>query len=249
MNKETEKYIKNTYKSAIKNYEKATREIGLWKSEQNVIEKYFRPNESILDIGCGTGRTTFGLYARGYKKITGLDLSAEMLKKAREIKDNLNFKINFIEDNALDMEFKTASFNNALFSFNGLMQIPKKENRLQALKEIKRVLKPNGIFIFTTHNRDRGKQFKEFWQKEQQKWEKGLQDKRLFEFGDRITTTKNNDQELFIHIPTHAEVVELIEASGFKLIEDFFRADKFDEPANVKEFSGECQFWVVKKEN
>ncbi len=247
MEKDMKKYIKDTYKSAIDKYEKATHQVGLWKSEEYVINKYFNKDDKIIDIGCGTGRTTFELYTRGYNNIVGLDLSKDMLKKAREINKKLKFIIEFKEGNALNMNFKDKNFDSALFSFNGLMQIPKKENRLKALKEIKRVLKPKGIFIFTTHDRDRGEEFKEFWKNEQEKWEKGIQDKRLYEYGDRITTSKNNNQELFIHLPNHKEVVNLIKEAGFNLIEDFFRSDKFNESKQVKEFSGDCQFWIVRK--
>jgi len=246
MEKGIEKYIKNTYKSAIDKYKKATHHIGLWNSEEYVIDKYFNKNESILDLGCGTGRTTFALYKRGYTKITGLDLSEEMLDVARKIRDKMKLEIDFIQGNVLELPFSDNQFDNALFSFNGLMQIPKRTNRVKALKEIKRVLKPDGIFIFTTHDRNRGEEFKEFWQKEKKKWEKGIQDKRLFEYGDRITSTKNNNSELFIHLPTCKEVVNTLKKSGFTLIEDFFRSDKFEEPKAVKDFSGECQFWIVK---
>jgi hypothetical protein len=48
-------------------------------------------------------------------------------------------------------------------------------------------------------------------------------------------------------MPDVDEVIEIIKASNFELIETFFRSDAFDEPKKVKEMSGECRFWVVKK--
>lgn len=41
------------------------------------------PGDSVLDIGCGTGRHSIELAKRGYV-VTGLDLSSEMLAKAAE---------------------------------------------------------------------------------------------------------------------------------------------------------------------
>lgn len=247
--KEIIKLNKRHYKKVVKEYVDATNIIGLWKSEEYTFKKYFDRKESILDIGCGTGRTTFGLYSLGYKNIIGLDISEIMLKKARKIREKLGFNIEFIKGDILDIEFDKNRFNNALFSFNGLMQIPKKENRIKALEETKRILKPSGTLIFTTHDRDRGKKFKDFWRREKEKWEKNLNDKRLYEYGDRITTLKDNDQELFIHIPDRGEVLDSIKKAGFLLIEDFFRSDRFNESKNVKKFSGECRFWIVKNKD
>ncbi|PRX29301.1 methyltransferase family protein [Orenia metallireducens] len=170
-----------------------------------------------------------------------------MIAAAKEINKIKKYDIEFVQGDATSLEFEDNSFDYALFSFNGIMQIPYSKNRINALKEIRRVLKYNGTFIFTTHDRNEEEEFKEFWNSEKERWNKGLQDQRLYEYGDRITGSKNEKGEIYIHIPDREEVLESIVAAGFKLVEDFYRRELFAESDKVREFSGECRFWVVKK--
>ncbi|MGG0414364.1 hypothetical protein [Peribacillus simplex] len=41
----------------------------LWQSEKNAFEEYLYQDDAILDIGCGSGRTTFTLYKKGFQNI------------------------------------------------------------------------------------------------------------------------------------------------------------------------------------
>ena len=247
MQKITKNFVKKSFEKAIENYSNAIENIGLWESEKYVINKYFDKNKSILDVGCGAGRTTFNLYEMGYKNIIGLDLTPEMISAAKTINKEKKTDIEFIVGDATDLNFEDNSFDQALFSFNGLMQIPERKNRIKALKEIKRVLTENGIFIFTTHDRENNENFKEFWEKEEKIWKEGKQDKRTYEYGDKILPSDNDDRDLFIHFPNREEIIECLEETGWKLIEDFYREDLFKENKEVKEFSTECRFWIVQK--
>lgn len=240
-------FIIKQYQSGIDSYKDFTLSVGLWESEKYVFDKYLDEAFQIIDIGCGTGRTTFGLYKSGYTNIIGVDLTPEMITGAEDINRNFSFKMKFLTADATDLKFDDTSFDAAIFSFNGLMSIPKPDKRLTALKEINRVLKSDGIFIFTTHDRDREVQFRQFWIEENIRWNNAEQRADLYKFGDIITISKNEKGEVFIHIPNQDEIKELLSESGFKLIETFYRSDKFDEPENVKEKSAECRFWIVKK--
>ena len=247
MQKITKNFVKKSFKKAAENYSNAIENIGLWESEKYVINKYFDKDKSILDLGCGAGRTTFNLYEMGYKNIIGLDLTPEMISAAKKIDKKRNTDIEFIVGDADDLKFEDNSFEQALFSFNGLMQIPERKNRIKALKEIKRILTENGIFIFTTHDRENNDKFKKFWEKEEKIWQTGKQDKRTYEYGDKILPSDNDDRDLFIHFPNREEIIECLEETGWELIEDFYREDRFKENKEIKEFSTECRFWIVKK--
>ncbi|AIF69770.1 ubiquinone biosynthesis protein UbiE [Palaeococcus pacificus DY20341] len=96
-----------------------------------------------LDLGCGTGNYTLELYKRGFN-VVGTDLSFEMLKIAKTKLPN----VPFIKANAYNLPFKDESFDLVLsvtmFEF---LKEPEK-----AVKEIYRVLKPNGEVVIGTMN-------------------------------------------------------------------------------------------------
>ena len=52
--------------AVLEHYQKATEKVGLWNSEKVVFSKTF-PDKSckLLELGCGTGRISFGLWRLG----------------------------------------------------------------------------------------------------------------------------------------------------------------------------------------
>ena len=234
-----------TTEKTVSDYVKAVTEIGLWESEKMMIEKYFNPESRILDIGCGAGRTTIGLYKLGYHLVEGLDLSEAMIVQARRISKELNYDITFSVGDAACLDYDDETFSAALFSFNGIMQIPGRKNRIKVLKEIRRILKPKGYFLFTTHDRDSSKEYESFWKEEKRRWAFHLEDKSLHEFGDRVI--KMEERDIFIHLPNRDEVIQSLEEAGFILIEGVLRSELCEESGEAKKFSTDCVLWLVQK--
>ena len=247
MKKINEAFILKQYETGVNSYTDFTKEVGLWASEEAVFTEYIDTKDEILDLGCGTGRTTFPLFQLGYQNIIGVDLTPEMITSAKALNQYFNTNIDFRIGNAKSLEFDNNIFDVVIFSFNGLMSIPQLENREAALKEINRVLKPNGVFIFTTHDREAEAGFLKFWKEEAKKWESGKQNKALYEFGDIIAMSKNESREIFIHIPIQKEVINLLNDNGFEVVETFYRSERFAESEQVKIKSGECRFWIARK--
>ncbi|MCL2512733.1 MAG: class I SAM-dependent methyltransferase [Oscillospiraceae bacterium] len=223
-------------------------DIGLWQSERLIFSEYLNLRDKILDLGCGAGRTTFGLFEMGYRGIIGLDLSDGMIAAALDITKSKNLLIPFIAGNACELTFDSASFDAVIFSFNGIMTIPTSEMRQKAFDEIYRVLKPGGIFIFTAHYMD-NPQFVSFWKTEREKWDKGEQDKRLLEYGDVIFSKPDEYGDIisFVHIPVAGEIESYLSKSGYNIIFNKARSKFCEENAAVMGFSGDCKFWVCKK--
>ncbi|MEM1221408.1 MAG: class I SAM-dependent methyltransferase [Verrucomicrobiota bacterium] len=225
-------------------YADASARVGLWRSEEKILKRLFEKEDSILELGCGAGRVAFGLYELGYRNLLSTDYSPQMIKRARHLAKILEYPIPFRVCDATELEFEDAIFEGAIFTFNGLMQIPKAERRLVALKEIWRVLRPGAWFFFTTHDRTVSPH-QEFWKQEELLWKNAEQSEQLDNFGDRAEDTKNGVH--FMHVPTLAEVTEVLRSAGFDLEATVMRSELANEPQEVLDFSDDCRFWVVRK--
>ena len=227
-----------------RDYVEAVTAVGLWESERALMGRYVPLDGAVLDIGCGAGRTTFGLYEAGYRGVTGYDLSTAMVEAARRIAGERGVPIRFEVGDAAAMPYPDAALDGALSSLQEFMCIPGSGRRLQVLREVRRVLRPGGHFIFTTH--DRGfPRYAEFWCDERARWDRREQDPRLIEFGDMVVI--DSGHPTYIHIPSRAEVESLIADSGMVLVESGLRSDLAMESEAVRSFSSECVMWVVRK--
>ncbi len=246
MSKIDNEYMRRSFNSLVSQYDDTNINIGLWDSEKDLILKYFKYKNKILDMGCGVGRTTFGMHDLGYERVYPIDFSEQMIERANEIASENGLNIKFQVGNCLEIDYPDNFFHHAIFSFNGLMQIPEKARRLKALSEIRRCLKKGGIFIFTTHDRANGdKYYLQKWKDEEKLWKNNNQDKRLHDLGDVITYDEN--VEYFIHIPKYEDVCEMCKQEGFEIVDSFIRSHRYKESGKVYQFSDNCRFWVVRK--
>ena len=116
--------------------------------EFNFIEEIFKTTKkpkSILEIGCGTGNYTKILLERGYK-VTAIDISGEMLEIARE-----KCSTKFLEGDIRTIKIND-KFDCCLAMFAVMGYITKNRDIIKALINIRKHLKPNGVFIFDVWN-------------------------------------------------------------------------------------------------
>ena len=234
---------------SVVHYTRAAHELGLWLSERTLIERFF-PDHAVplLEAGCGAGRVTLGLWSLGYRKLTAFDFAEELVDQARSLAIERHAEgITFLHADATRLSTLNpplpAPFGGALFMFNGLMQIPGRENRRAALRELGRVCAIGAPLIFTTHDRDSSPTERALWRLETLRWVRGDQDPRLVEFGDRYF--EDEAGRTFMHLPDRKEILEDLAITGWKHTFDAMRAEVAKETRAVRDFSDECRFWVA----
>lgn len=248
---------------AVIHYTRAAHELGLWRSERLLIERYFPDRTApLLEAGCGAGRVTLGLWSLGYHDLTAFDFADELLDQARSLAAERHAEtIRFLSADATNLFYalreispkppenklhvlREIGFGGALFLFNGLMQIPGRENRRRALGELHRVCARGAPLLFTTHDREASALERERWGLEADRWQCGAQDPRLVEFGDRYFEEPGVGRT-FMHLPDRAEILADLASTGWIHAFDAMRAEIAREPRAVRDFSDECRFWVA----
>jgi SAM-dependent methyltransferase len=112
----------------------------------------------VCDLGCGPGHVASYLHERGVKVI-GVDLSPGMIEQARR----LNPDILFQQGNLLALDVEDEAWAGVV-AFYSLIHIPRDEV-VNALVEIKRVLRPRATLLVAFHLGDEIIHLDELWGK------------------------------------------------------------------------------------
>jgi ubiquinone/menaquinone biosynthesis C-methylase UbiE len=128
-------------------YDAGTRRFG--KTYYEILEKtkkHLRPGDKVLDFGCATGGKTLEL-AGSVSHIHGLDISGEMIREARNKKNERQAEnVSFSQGTIFSGEFETASFDK-IVSFSVIHLLDDSE---EAVCRIFELLRPGGKFISLT---------------------------------------------------------------------------------------------------
>jgi SAM-dependent methyltransferase len=126
--------------------------------DREFLDRFARtvPSGEVLDLGCGPGHIGKYLHERGVS-IRGLDLSAEMVRLARELNPNLEF---------VQGDMRTLAFPDQLFAgvvaFYSIIHLDPSELE-PVFTEILRVLRPGGLLALSFHVGTEVRHVDELW--------------------------------------------------------------------------------------
>ncbi|HWZ21163.1 MAG TPA: bifunctional demethylmenaquinone methyltransferase/2-methoxy-6-polyprenyl-1,4-benzoquinol methylase UbiE [Cytophagaceae bacterium] len=131
-----------------------------WRKQAVKLLKVHNP-QYILDVATGTGDFAIAAVKSGAKKITGVDISDQMLAVGRDkiAKLNLKDKIELLNGDSENLNFQDNLFDAVIVSFG----VRNFENLEKGMSEILRVLKPGGLLIVLEFSKPSGYLFKHIY--------------------------------------------------------------------------------------
>lgn len=118
---------------------------------EKILETYSPKRiRNILDVGCGTGGHSILLARRGYR-VTGIDASPVMIKKAKTKARGIKTKLKLHRLDIRNFDLKT-KYDACISMFAVIDYLTKTDDILKALKNIRQHLKPDSLFVFDFWN-------------------------------------------------------------------------------------------------
>ena len=120
--------------------------IGGRDATRHAVDKLLlRPEDDVLDVGCGIGGAARFMASSYGCRVTGVDLTAEYVELADELtsRTGLSDRVTHIRATALALPFEGGSFDAAVILHAGMNV----ENKAQMYDEVSRVLKPGGRLV------------------------------------------------------------------------------------------------------
>jgi len=190
------------------------------------LKKFAGKGDKILDLGCGYGRLN-EIFKDLDIDYVGTDLSVSQIKLARETYPDKKFKTSKI----LSQPFKDDTFDK-VFCLSVIHHIPSTDFKIKFLREIKRILKPDGKLVLTSwyvwYNPKIRQTMKQLNNKTMKKLDKN----------DIILPFKDNQGKIianrYIHCFEIKELKELIGKAGFNIeLSKLLTRDRKGENKNI----------------
>ena len=197
------------------------------QKEADFIESVLkvRPPAQILDVPCGEGRLSIELASRGYK-MSGIDITAEFLRQAKEKAGKMGLDITWHQDDMRKIQWQDKF--DAAFCMWGSFGYFDDRGNTEFIKAVRCALRRGGRFLLDIHIAET------IFPIYQPKWWDKIGD--IVVLGDRYfdhATGRIDEDWIFIHqgkqstchssirIYTYRELIELLKRCGFTHCEAF----------------------------
>ncbi len=179
-------------------------------------------DESILDLGCGNGELARELAKRGHRgTYLGADFSLPLLREAEFQPEAFSAKFVEVDLTKLSIisdRLSVAGGWSLITCFAVLHHIPSTELRLNILRTVRQLLKPDGLFIHSNW---------QFLNSEKLKgrikaWEGVSILPSEVDAGDYLLDWRSGGAGIrYVHHFSESELDELADAAGFRVVESF----------------------------
>jgi SAM-dependent methyltransferase len=201
-----------------RDYDEYFADTELFRYDCELLRRWMPMPGRLIDLGCGSGRHLV-VFARAGFDVTGVDLSKPMLSVASAKLRRRCLSARLVEANiaALADQFEPGSFDYALCMFSTFGLIAGAKNRLHALRDWRRLLKPGGLLALHVHNR-----WHNLLSMEGQAYliSNGL---RVLigrgEWGDKYISRYRGIRDMYVHVFSRREIFSLLRAANFEVIE------------------------------
>jgi SAM-dependent methyltransferase len=116
--------------------------------EKTLFDAFLKEGDAILDLGVGGGRTTPYL-SRLASRYVGVDYAPKMVAACQQKFPQLEF---LVADATSLVPLGDQTLDSVVMAYNGMDYLSPSESRRRCLVEIRRVLKKDGVLIFSSHN-------------------------------------------------------------------------------------------------
>lgn len=187
------------------------------------VLEMLKGDESILDLGCGNGELARELAKHGhYGSYLGVDFSLPLLQEAESQPETFSTRFEQVDLTQLSIFGDQLSVKGGwslMTAFAVLHHIPSVEFRLDILKTVHKLLKPDGLFIHSNWQFLNSEKLKA----RIQPWESAAVSGSDVDAGDYLLDWRSGGAGLrYVHHFSEGELQELAEATGFQIEKTFY---------------------------
>ena len=205
MNEERIKDSQDTWNAIAQSFDHTRKKT--WQFCEKYISKINKDN-TCIDLGCGNGRH-LRLLAQQCHQVIGFDISKNLLMISKKmLKETGLINATLIQGDLCQLPIQSNSIDHTLY-IAALHNVKQKKNRVQSLRELYRILKPQGTALISV------------WKKNQDRFnQRRKTDQHLDEHGDIIIYWRQHSLNIprFYHLYEKQEFIDDLEQAHLTII-------------------------------